>query len=196
MTAELIMPTLPGNGQQAPLPYQAAPQRPQHFRSLSYQVPASQQQVSPLSSSDEAQRSSMPSSPKQHYNSQDRPLYMPAVLRPNSDFTQGLHRASTAGQCSSCDNPSSRRNSNSSTFMSVPGLGVIQRLSRRSTGDSDKSIQGAWDLDLFPTVTDLPTKKHWKVSKRPSTRMTAETSWPSAHKPVSVQHKLTPLSAA
>lgn len=156
------MPTLPGNDhQQAPQPRQQGLQRPQHVRSLSYQVPHSQQQISPLSTSDEQQRSSMPPSPKARHAQQNRPMYMPAVLRPNSDFTQGLKRASTTQS-----SPSSRRNSNSSTFMNVPGLGAIQRLSRRSTGDSDKSIKGGWDLDLFPTVTDLPTKKHWKVSKR------------------------------
>lgn len=158
MTAELIMPTLPGNDhQQAPQPRQQGLQRPQHVRSLSYQVPHSQQQISPLSTSDEQQRSSMPPSPKARHAQQNRPMYMPAVLRPNSDFTQGLKRTSTTQS-----SPSSRRNSNSSTFMNVPGLGAIQRLSRRSTGDSDKSIKGGWDLDLFPTVTDLPTKKHWK----------------------------------
>jgi hypothetical protein len=46
--------------------------------------------------------------------------------------------------------------------MNVPGLATIQRLSRRSTGESTKCPEGGWDLELFPEVTDVPTRNHWK----------------------------------
>lgn len=168
MTAELIMPTLPGDQHQVPQPRHHF-QRPPHMRSVSYQVPASSHQISPLSSSNESQEnSSMPSSPRAYHARQARPLYMPAVLRPNSEFTQKLNRASTAPQDDQFDG-NGRRLSNgsggsSSSFINVPGLAMIQRLSRRSTGDSGKCVEGGLDLELFPLVTDVPTREHWKVS--------------------------------
>ncbi|KAL6869548.1 Zn finger protein [Amphichorda felina] len=167
MTAELIMPTLPGDQHQhhAPQPRQN-PQRPQHLRSLSYQVqPTSHHQISPLSTSDESQKhtASVPGSPKAYHGRHCRPMYMPAVLRPNSDFTQKLTRASTTQSAShrpDGEYTTGRRLSNG--LMNVTGLAMIQRLSRRSTAESDNQPEGGWDLELFPAVTDLPTRNHWK----------------------------------
>lgn len=163
MTAELIMPTLPGDQHQAAPQPRHNPQRPQHMRSLSYQVPPASQQISPLSTSNESQQNaSVPASPKAHHARQVRPMYMPAVLRPNSEFSQKLTRASTTGHRPDCEFSAGRRLSNG--LMSVTGMAMIQRLSRRSTGDSGSQLEGGWDLDLFPAVTDLPTRQHWKVS--------------------------------
>ena len=166
MTAELIMPTLPGDQhqQQAPQPRHNNPQRPQHLRSLSYQVQPTSQQISPLSTSGESQHNaSVPASPKNGRHG--RPMYMPAVLRPNSDFTQKLTRASTtqsANNRSDYEYSTGRRLSNG--LMNVTGLAMIQRLSRRSPAEGGSQLEGGWDLELFPAVTDLPTRKHWKVS--------------------------------
>lgn len=55
----------------------------------------------------------------------------------------------------------------SGSYISLPGLGPINigRLSRRSTGDSGKCLDGGLNLDLFPEVKSQPTRKHWKVCK-------------------------------
>jgi hypothetical protein len=87
---------------------------------------------------------------------------MPAVLRPNSEFTAAkLARARTAGPHLDDNNFAARRLSGSG-FMGLPGLAVFgQRASSRGVGDDVKSMDG-WDLQLFPQVTDPPTRKHWK----------------------------------
>ena len=162
------MPTLPGDQQPSAPQHHPHIQRPQHVRSVSYQVQPSSSQISPLSTSDETQHNaSLPGSPKAYHARQTRPLYMPAVLRPNSDFKQKVTRARTAGHCGNCDCTSGRRLSNGGGIMNVPGLATIQRLSRRSTGESTKCPEGGWDLELFPEVTDVPTRNHWKVSSSP-----------------------------
>lgn len=185
MTAELIMPTLPGDRHQQQAPqhhHQNSSQR--HMRSVSYQTPPGSQQISPLSTSNESQQhqqqqrhnASVPPSPGAGPNARSRPLYMPAVLRPNSDFSQMLSCASNGaangpGRCDDpvCEQSTGRRLSNG--LMSVTGLAMIQQaLSRRSTGDSsdDKKLESGWNLELFPEVTDLPTRQHWKVSSQNS----------------------------
>ncbi|KAF4124117.1 FYVE zinc finger [Geosmithia morbida] len=177
MTAELIMPTMATDRHhyQAPPPHHVQQHRPEHMRSFSYQVPPVNHQISPLSSSGESQHNaSVPASPKayqnQHQDSRHytRPMYMPAVLRPNSDFIPPLSGGvavdtSSNGHDSDCVCHGGRRLSNSSTLMNMAGIGVIQRLSRRSTADSAKCPEGhSHNHDIFPTVTDVPTRDHWK----------------------------------
>lgn len=47
--------------------------------------------------------------------------------------------------------------------MSLGGL-VGQQFGRRASESGKSSIDGEWNLDLFPDVTEQPTRKHWKVS--------------------------------
>lgn len=112
-----------------------------------------QPQISPLSTSNNAS----PTSPKSYHGRQVRPLYMPAVLRP----TERQTRAVVPGKKTEDDNESLKMNS---SFISLAGLGALGRLSRRSTGDSGKSVDNEWNFALFPKPTALPTKSHWKVS--------------------------------
>jgi hypothetical protein len=173
MATDLIMPVLPGNQQFSN--HFAPEHRPgmNHRRSQSYQIPPGPQ-ISPLSTSDLSNpNNSTPASPKAHHARHVRPMYMPAVLRPNSDFQPPRTTIKPPTVASGNNNGggsdtepnsglSSRRSSNS--LITIPGLGGIgHRLTRRSTNDSGKSFNGELDLDLFPQVTDLPTRKHWKV---------------------------------
>ncbi|KAH7329249.1 hypothetical protein B0I35DRAFT_404490 [Stachybotrys elegans] len=154
MATDLIMPTLPGEQH---LSRHFLPQRPQHhMRSTSYQLPMGPQ-ISPLSTSStiDSTTSVPPSpSPKDHHARQLRPLYMPAVLRPNHEFAAAANKGGYDSEPTSAI--AARRPS--SGFLD--GLG--QRLSRRSTGDEPSGLAGDIDLDLFPQVTALPTRKHWK----------------------------------
>lgn len=171
MAADLIMPKM-GDPYQAYSQNAAAfvaqvpPQRPQHMRSLSYQVPPQQpssNQVSPLSTSIERQHASTPSSPKAYHARQARPMYMPAVLRPNSEFTQQkLNCAFAPGRANTMG---AVPETTGGSFLGIAGISAIsQRLGRRTTGDSAKYLEGDWDLDIFPEVTDQPSRQHWKVS--------------------------------
>jgi hypothetical protein len=166
MATDLIMPVMAGN-QQFSTHYfpQQQQQRPihHHRRSQSYQIPPGPQ-ISPLSTSDLGnQNASTPASPKSHHARHIRPAYMPAVLRPNSEFVKTTSIRPLSGSDTEPSSAlSSRRSSNS--LITIPGLaGIGQRLTRRSTGDSGKGFDGELDLDLFPKVTSLPTRKHWKV---------------------------------
>lgn len=91
---------------------------------------------------------------------------MPAVLRPNSEFLaegKPLTRAKTVGNDddeAAADGKHGRRMSGSG-LMGM--LGQRMTTTRRAV-DGGKSFEGEWDLQLFPQVTDLPTRKHWKVS--------------------------------
>ncbi|CAK7197567.1 Zn finger protein [Sporothrix eucalyptigena] len=150
-------------------------------------------QISPLSTSN----SSSPNSPKptssngnnnsgmNYHTRQVRPLYIPAVLRPNEHPSrEGQAKAGGAsdnGSSSSAinedgddlddqddDSQSSRRSGglrSSGSFISLPGLGAfgIGRLSRRSTNDSGKCVDSSWNLDQFPDVTGFPSRSHWKA---------------------------------
>jgi hypothetical protein len=186
------MPKLPGDLHQipqAPNP-QVLAQRPLHTRSLSYQVPhhPSSNQVSPLSSSDERlQASTTASSPNAYHARQARPLYMPAVLRPNSEFTaQKLTKGFALGRANTAGAVTERRLSGGS-FLGMPGIAAIsQRLGRRTTGDSAKYLEGDWDLDIFPDVTDGPTRQHWKVSKHTSMHPTHNLMGQASSSPLTI----------
>lgn len=130
-------------------------QQPPNAQSQSPTYPAQgyqSQQISPLSTSN----SNSPTSPKPYHRQRLRPLYMPAVLRPNEHPSKKtIGRKSEAqdddGQLSSCN-----------SFISLGGLGALSRLSRRTTGDSGMCVDDEWNLDLFPKPTAQPTRQHWK----------------------------------
>ncbi|CAK7266073.1 Zn finger protein [Sporothrix epigloea] len=152
-------------------------------------------QISPLSTSS----SGSPNSPKpsigtgninnggiNYHTRQVRPLYIPAVLRPNehpsregqakagaaidngsngnsfatSDDSNDLELADD-GSSGSWRSGSIRLNNSN---LSLPGLSAfgIGRLSRRSTNDSISCIDSSWNLDLFPDVSGSPSRDHWK----------------------------------
>lgn len=157
MATDLIMPTLPGEHEQ---PRIFMPQRPSHNRSQSYQIPYSTN-ISPLSTSTSTgSNASTPSSPK---HTGRRPLYMPAVLRPNHEFEQRkLTKSATFGVDEDFSDP--RRPRSGSGFANLHGLAVLGGRSRRPSKVGQELCTG-WDLELFPDVTAQPTKKHWKVRK-------------------------------
>lgn len=137
-------------------------------------------QISPLSTSNNGS----PNSPQANINyhgNRVRPMYMPAVLRPNEhpsrevpagamDNNSAVGDDSEDGDTLDDDETASRRSGgmrSSGSFISLPGLpGLgafgIGRLSRRSTNDSGKCISDNWNLDLFPEVNGLPSRSHWK----------------------------------
>lgn len=139
-------------------------------------------QISPLSTSN----NTSPTSPKSQYHTrQVRPLYIPAVLRPNehpsrevsskakprgkADPDGDSYAAGGEGAVDDEDEEDAegrRVMRSSGSFISMSGLGAFGfgRLSRRTTNDSAKCVDGAWNLDLFPEVTELPSRDHWKVS--------------------------------
>jgi hypothetical protein len=89
-------------------------------------------------------------------------MYMPAVLRPNSEFLpQKLNGAFAPDRANTF---SSTPETTSGSFLGMPGISAIsQRLARRTTGDSAKYLEGNWDLEIFPQVTSLPGRQHWKA---------------------------------
>lgn len=163
MAADLIMPTLPGDQQSRHF----FPQQRLHQRTQSFQIPVGPQ-ISPLSTSQSTSPDSVsnPTSPKAYHARHVRPVYMPAALRPNLFPSKTMKpKADDAASASSSDSDLTLRRTNSS-IMNLPGMSVFgHRLARTSTGGSSRSsIDGDFDLDLFPEVTALPTRKHWKVS--------------------------------
>lgn len=157
MATELIMPsvnTQPGYGFY---------DRPQHHRSQSYQIPqrgVNYTGVSSLSSSNSSGNS--PTSPKAYHTRQARPLFMPAALRPNEFPSKPIPTPKSSVSEDSTPVGSLTR-SNTSLFGFAGS--AVSRLTRRSTGDSGKAFEedeDELDVDMFPDVTALPTKQHWK----------------------------------
>lgn len=162
------MPRLPGQQPQAPY-YTHHQQRQQHHPQQQYPsfqpspITTSSYQssthynspVSPLSTSSNLS----PTTPKNYISRQIRPLYVPAVLRP----TEFPSKAPPPRPAPEDDETSEDSPRPSSSFMGFGGLSAFGRLSRRSTGDSAKSVNGNWNLDMFPKPTGPPTRKHWKV---------------------------------
>jgi hypothetical protein len=137
-------PQLPQWQQQQVLPTFAPP--PQQGQSST--------QISPLSTSGSAS----PTSPKAYHTRQIRPLYMPAVLRPTEHPSRPLP---TRTKTDTSDDEDDRTLRSNSSFITLSG--ALGRLSRRSTGDSGKCVDGKWNLDAFRQPTGLPTREHWKV---------------------------------
>jgi hypothetical protein len=87
---------------------------------------------------------------------------MPAVLRPNDEFPSlPLTKSRSPDSSSDSGSDTTLRRSNTG-FMSLGG--IVGRGSRRASESGKSSIDGEWNLDLFPDVTEPPTRKHWKVS--------------------------------
>ncbi|KKY32881.1 putative fyve domain containing protein [Diaporthe ampelina] len=111
--------------------------------------------ISPLSTSN----STSPVSPKNYHGRQVRPLYVPAVLRPN-EYPSDAQKPIASPKGDGDDNERAIRSSGS--FTSLFGISSLSRLSRRSTGDSGKFVDWDWDLANYPKVHGQPTRKHWK----------------------------------
>jgi hypothetical protein len=164
MAADLIMPTIPGDQQSRHFFPQ---QRSQHNQS--YQISVGPQ-ISPINTHESTSPdsiSSNPASPRAYQQArQVRPMYMPAALRPNLFPSKAQNKSmDDAASASSTESDTTLRRTNSS-IMNLPGMSVFgNRLSRVSTGDSTRSsLDGDFDLEMFPEVTALPSRKHWKVS--------------------------------
>ncbi|KAI1426011.1 FYVE zinc finger protein [Xylaria sp. FL1777] len=114
-------------------------------------------QVSPLSSNNGS-----PTSPKPYHRQRLRPMYMPAVLRPNEHPYKRHHSNKHEGEPLTPGQDDDRPMSSANSFISLPGLGGWGRLTRRSTGDSEEHTESEWNLDLFPKPTAPPTRLHWK----------------------------------
>ncbi|KAI0128931.1 hypothetical protein BJ170DRAFT_352874 [Xylariales sp. AK1849] len=136
-----------------PQPQSPAPHVQQAQIQIQYANVGNSQQVSPLSTSNNAS----PTSPKSYHGRQVRPLYIPAVLRPTAHPSKKTSTKKSDGQ-----EEDSHGLRCTSSFISLTGLGALGRLSRRSTGDSGKCVDGEWNLDMFPKPTAQPTKSHWK----------------------------------
>ncbi|KAJ3506928.1 hypothetical protein NM208_g16022 [Fusarium decemcellulare] len=170
MAADLIMPTLPGDQQSRHFFPQ---QRPHHQRNQSYQISVGPQ-ISPINTHESTSPdsiSSNPTSPRAYQARQARPMYMPAALRPNLFPSKAKNKSvvDDAASASSTESDTTLRRTNSS-IMNLPGMSVFgNRLSRVSTGDSTRSsIDGDFDLEMFPEVMAFPTRKHWKPDSESS----------------------------
>ncbi|KXX79062.1 Vacuolar segregation protein pep7 [Madurella mycetomatis] len=178
MATDFIMPRIPGQQQQQSFyPHQQHHRQHQPYRhqqQSSFQPnplptsyhPSTQynSQVSPPSTPGNAS----PTSPKNYITRQIRPLYVPAVLRP-TEFPSKAPPTRPKPEIEDETSDESLRHNNS--FMSLGGLSGLSafgRLSRRSTADSTKSVDGSWNLDLFPKPTGAPTRKHWKPDQESS----------------------------
>ncbi|KAI1102632.1 FYVE-domain-containing protein [Jackrogersella minutella] len=140
------------------LPFQQPPTAPSS-QSPTYPPQGYQsQQISPLSTSNNASPTSTSNSnsTKPYHRQRLRPLYMPAVLRPTEHPSKKIIGRKTEAQ----DDDSQVSPNNS--FINLSGLGAFTRLSRRTTGDSGKWVDDEWDLDMFPKPTAQPTRQHWK----------------------------------
>lgn len=169
MSADLVMPMLPSEQQHS---RHFLPKRPHHSRSRSYQLPQGPQ-ISPINTAgfnngNNSGAVSTPPSPKTYNARHVRPLYMPAALRPNDEFPSIAFTKPKSGDTSSDSGSDSTLRRSNTGFMNLPAFsGIGQRLSRRSTGgspNSGNSLNGDWNLELFPEVTEMPTRNHWKVS--------------------------------
>ncbi|KAK0621356.1 hypothetical protein B0T17DRAFT_508711 [Bombardia bombarda] len=159
MATDFVMPRLPDHQQhnhyQQQPPFQQVSPIPTPYSPSTTQTP----QISPLSTS-----SNSPTSPKSYITRQIRPLYMPAVLRP----TEFPSKASSRAKTEDVEEPAERALRPNSSFISLSGLSALGRLSRRSTGDSGKCMDGNWNLDLFPKPTGGPSRRHWKPDQESS----------------------------
>lgn len=170
MATDLIMPTL--NTQQTSYFF---PERPQHNRSQSYQTGprpgvsySGYNGISSLSSSNSSGNS--PTSPRPYGGPRQRPFFIPAALRPNEFPSKSVPVPKTS--LSEDSTPVGSLTRTSTGFLSLAGS-AVQRLTRRSTGDSGKIIDDSdddLDADQFPDVTGLPTRSHWKVRTSPPGR--------------------------
>ncbi|KAK0646628.1 hypothetical protein B0T16DRAFT_391028 [Cercophora newfieldiana] len=160
MATEFVMPRAPDHQQQQ----QANPQLFQQSSGFTQAIPThhnnnsnanNQPQISPLSTPGNAS----PTSPKNYLGRPIRPLYMPAVLRPNEFPSKAPPPRPKPEDDDGAEERTLRPNS---SFISLGGLSALGRLSRRSTGDSGKCVDDQLNLNSFPKPTGTPTRKHWK----------------------------------
>ncbi|OAA71857.1 Zinc finger, FYVE-type [Akanthomyces lecanii RCEF 1005] len=187
MAAQLIMPTLPSEQHQSR--HFLPSHRPVHARSQSYNLASAGPRFqinTDLANSNSGHYASTPPSPRGQSGTRSnnihsnnaataRPLYMPAVLRPNYEFPPQQQPPLSRSPGTSSDSGSDttlRRTNTANLLSSLAGLGAIgHRLSRRSTMESNnsssKGLEGGcceWGGDpaAYPDVTSPPTRKHWK----------------------------------
>lgn len=134
--------------------------QPQQYQQQPPGMSSDSQQISPLNTSSNG--SPTATSPMSHHAQRTRPMYMPAVLRPNK-------YSSKAAQPKPDSEGSSPTPSNNSSFLALSGLGALSKITRRHTNDSAKCLPDDDDddelnLDAFPRPTAAPTREHWKVS--------------------------------
>ncbi|KLU88944.1 hypothetical protein MAPG_07925 [Magnaporthiopsis poae ATCC 64411] len=155
-TADFIMPRLPDASSHNHFGHRTQPIRAAQAPYQSRYNP----QISPPSN----MKRHSPTSPKGGYQPSRRPLFVPAVLRPNEFPSKEPPTRSDDESAIATDTPVS----STSSFMNLTGLGAIGRLSRRSTNDSSRSstLEPELNVNLFPVVSAPPTRKHWKVSRR------------------------------
>ncbi|KAL8400360.1 hypothetical protein RB594_000662 [Gaeumannomyces avenae] len=155
-TADFIMPRLPDASSHN---HFGPPTQPIRAVQVPYQSRYNPQ-ISPPSN----MKRHSPTSPKGGYQPSRRPLFVPAVLRPN-EFPSKEPPTRNDDECAiAADTPVS----STSSFMNLAGLGAIGRLSRRSTSDSGRSstLEPELNVSLFPIVSAPPTRKHWKADER------------------------------
>jgi hypothetical protein len=166
MATDFIMPRVPGEQQNpyyAPAHQQRQQYRPQQqapFQPspITTTYPASTHYNSPVSPLG-TPGSISPTSSKNYITRQIRPLYVPAVLRPTEFPSKPAPLEPNVEDENDIIEDGLRP---SSSFMSLGGLSAFGRLSRRSTGDSAKSVDSIWNFDQFPKPTGPPTRRHWK----------------------------------
>ncbi|KAL1837916.1 hypothetical protein VTJ49DRAFT_3262 [Mycothermus thermophilus] len=167
MATDFIMPRAPGehqspfyaNAQQPQPQHQYRPRQPALIQPspIPAPYPTASQLSSPVSPFTTPGSSISPTAPKTYSTPYNKPLYVPAVLRP-TEFPSKEPPPRPKDEDE--DDAASVHSRPSSGFMS---LGPFGRLSRRSTADTAKSLASSWDLDEFPTPTGPPTRAHWKV---------------------------------
>ncbi|KAI0549376.1 FYVE zinc finger protein [Xylaria curta] len=163
MAADFIMPRLadaqPSHYfQHQPQPHAYAHAQPTDYAPQQAAQGYQSRQVSPLSTSNNGS----PTSPKPYHRQRLRPLYMPAVLRPNEfPFKRG-HGNKHEGEPQSPGQGDDRPMSSANSFIGLPNLGSWALLGRRSADDDGKCVESEWNLDLFPKPTAPPTRHHWK----------------------------------
>ncbi|KAK1751865.1 vacuolar segregation protein pep7 [Echria macrotheca] len=141
--------------------FAAAPVHPAAYpapANTQYSTAPSSAQISPLSTSNNAS----PTSPRNNLGRGTRPMYMPAVLRPTEFPSKAPPPRPIPGDGEDDDDDDAEPRTPRPNSSFIGGLNALGRLSRRSTGDSGKCVDGKWNLDLFPQPTGTPTRKHWK----------------------------------
>ncbi|RYC64728.1 hypothetical protein CHU98_g1436 [Xylaria longipes] len=164
MAADFIMPRLADTQPSHYFQHQPQPHAYAHAQMTDYAPQQAAQgyqsrQASPQSTSNNGS----PTSPKPYHRQRLRPLYMPAVLRPNEHPSKRGHGSKQEGEPQPPGQDDDRPMSSANSLISLPGLVAWGRLSRRSTDDDGKGVENEWNLDLFPKPTAPPTRHHWKV---------------------------------
>lgn len=171
MASELVLPRRIPIHQDGPIPAQQP--KPCQYTSpentfnchppQTCQPPVPLGDSAPASPMNSSSTNSSPTSPRSYYARQIRPNYMPAVLRPNEYQARRLSSSGSDGaeDQKPPDQIVSRQNSNN-----VLGPASINSFMGMFCGRPQKALrffEDEDDLDHYPTVTDMPTRQHWKV---------------------------------